>query len=180
MKLRSILSSAALTAAVMVLAFGAGTASAAGMTGPYISGEGSCDFGRIIASPPQISASVQSYSSGTTFVVGGSQTIAFRAHLAKWTGSKWVEVAVGSWKRKDVALQGDPSINWYYDLTTRTWGTGGTHFQINQAGYYKVYFDLYWYANQYVSSGSLTVWASAHRELRTNAYDLGAYEYCRY
>ena len=149
------------------------------MTGPVVPGEGNCEDSRIWITPPNVSPSVQDYSRNNTLVIGGSQWVAFKAHLARWDGAQWVDIASQAWKAKEVALQGDPAINSYFDLDTGAWGTGGGPFAITQNGYYAIFFEYYWYGNDYVSAGYTSDWGFL-REFRYGAYNLGALGYCQY
>jgi hypothetical protein len=164
------------------LAIGVGIAAAAGQTGPYITGEGICEPGRIIATSALVSPSVTAYSSPGTFGVGGTQRVGFRAHLARLASNgSWVTVDSGNWKVRDAALQGEIAVNSFLDLRTGLWGPGGTTFPITRAGVYRVFYELYWYGNQYVRDGYLSDWASAHREYRFGgAYLQQAYGACQY
>ncbi len=181
---RTALSALALVITIAAsLAIGVGVASAAGQTGPYITGEGLCEPGRILATSALVSPSVDRYDSGGIFMVGGTQRVAFRAHLARLdeVRGQWVTVASGNWKARDAALQGEPAVNWFLDLQTGQWGPGGTVFPITRAGVYRIFYELYWYPNQFVREGYLTDWASAHREYRWGgAYLQQAYAACRY
>lgn len=183
MKRIALTSLVATVTAAASLVVGVGSAAAVGQTGPYITGEGICEPGRILATAALVSPSVISYSSGSTFVLGGSQRVGFRAHLARLdeTRNVWVTVSSGNWKVRDAALQGEIAVNSFLDLQTGQWGTGGTMFSIKQAGVYRVFYELYWYSNQYVRDGYLSDWASAHREYRYGgAYLQQAYGACRY
>ena len=168
------------------LVTGVGSAFAWGTTGEYKGGEAVCDPAFIYAKPP-VMRPVQPSSIGSTSLLNGSQRIAFRAHLARWNGSRWVTVASGSWKAKDIALSGDYSVSFsddsFYDYATGTVG-GTTAFRIGLTGgyYYKVWYDLYWFAipGTNVGSGGLPVWAVGHIDRRANVYDLGYHRNCRY
>ena len=168
--------------AVATTSLVAGVATASALTGPYQTPEAICNTGVIYAKPVVMSASVQSYSSGSTSTFGGTQWVGFRAHLARWTGSRWVDVLVGNWKAHEVALSGgDLAIDSYLDLTTGTSGSGTTAFRIPYSGYYYgVYFELQWFGNQFVAGGYIPAVAAAHYDVRTNVYDLGAHPYCKY
>jgi hypothetical protein len=64
-----------------------------------------------------------------------------------------------------------------YDYDTRLFNTpGGAFFSILQPGYYAVYYDLYWFPNDAVGSGSTAALAPNHHDLRVG----GALLYCRY
>jgi len=161
--------------AVGALATTSGSAAAAGFEKP----EASCQPRSILALPPVMYPTGQGQSSGSTSTLYGSEQIAFRANLAQLVNGRWTTIRTGTWKWKSVALGGDVSVsfseNWFFDLTTRTWGSGSTAFAITQPGTYAVFYNLFWYA----TGEHASTWA-AHLDVRTTQYDTRLYSTCRY
>lgn len=113
----------------------------------------------------------------TAGIVGGSQWVAFRANLARWNSStrQWVSYASSSWKVRNASWGYYPD-EWYEYDTRRDGVLGANVFDITQSGYYRVYYSLYWFANEATGASSDAVWAANHHDLRTGGYGF----YCRY
>jgi len=150
------------------------------MIGRYQTGVGLCEDERILMTSPLISPS-QSYSSGNVVVIGGSQWVAFRAHLANWDGAKWVTIASQSWKAQEVPLQGSEVVAGadFYIFDTGQFGPGVEGFPITADGYYAVWLDYYWYGNEHVAAGYTRDWGRV-QEFRYGDYNVELRGFCRY
>jgi hypothetical protein len=179
-----------LAAALLVLT--AAPVAAVGNTGPAIAGWGYCyNSTTILVSVPSIQPAPVRY--GATPLFGTpSQRVAFRANLSKWTGSAWTPVRYGTW------FQGTANAASLYGFSQTRWTTltgqpipYSIGFDRLASGtwaapiYYRVWYDLYWYPDQYRPEGSTWAWADGHREDRgaaqgTANLDQTAYALCKY
>ena len=167
-----------LAAVATALAVAAPPAEAAsGVIGHYAGSEATCFNGRIAVTSPTMAPSVAAnFGSDGSLVVGGYQWVAYRAHLVRWDGSRWVIDTSGPWMMKRAS--GITFGTWdFYNSQTGQWGDGSTTFAINVSGYYKVTAEYYWYATSVVGSGYDYGWAAAQFDHRVGG---GSAEWCRY
>lgn len=116
-------------------------------------------------------------------VIGGSQLVAYRAHVAKWDGSKWSIVASDPWRARSVPFASaadQPNSPWYNFDTRRSDDPGASQFVINQNGYYAVWMQYYWYGSQKRdgTSGYTTDWGTTIFEGRDGSNRV--LDYCSY
>jgi hypothetical protein len=165
---------------------------AAGNAGPATAGWGYCSSSTtILVSVPSIEPARQLYGSTSLFGTP-SQWVAFRANLARWNGTAWVAERYGTW------YVGKANTSSAYGLSQTTWTDlsgrpipSAIGFDNLAAGtwqaptYYKVWYDFYWYADEFRPDGSASAWADGHREDRgaasgTAILDQTAYAWCKY
>ena len=178
--------------ATALLLITAAPAAAAGNTGQVIAGWGYCyNSTTILVSVPSIEAAPVRY--GPTPLFGTpSQQVAFRANLSQWTNSGWTPIRYGTW------FVGTANASSGYGLSQTTWTTltgqpipYSIGFDRLTSGtwaapiYYRVWYEFYWYPDQYRPVGSSWAWADGHREDRgagqgTAILDQTAYAWCKY
>jgi hypothetical protein len=140
---------------------------------------------RILADVPVMVPAQVQYGSGG-FAPGSTvppQVVAFRANLAWWNGSNWVEYLHSPWYYQ---VAGNMTIGFVgYTGSWFDWNTGAVltsaivyHDLPNPRDfdneyYYRVYYDYYWQNDQYRDSGSFPSWAGQHEENRSNPYGTG-------
>jgi hypothetical protein len=145
--------------------------------GTYAAGRARCDASQIWVHPP-VMGEAQPLG-----IVGGSQQVAFRSHLAQLVpGVGWRTVSSGVWKTTRVNSYG----------VTGGWTTlsgqpvyGSMYFHNLSAGTnqnpvrYRVFTEYYWYADQNRHAGSTSAW-NPHEEGRGSFWDQKTYEHCKY
>jgi hypothetical protein len=163
---RFITTGLAVLAAVTVL----GIAQAA-QAGSFVAPDAWCGYSGITAGAPAMQPKA------TGGIVGGGQWVAFRANLARWNSSlrRWTPYASSSWKAQLVSW-GFSDDSWYEYDTRRSGVPGATVFNVTQSGYYAVYYNLYWFANEATGASSDAASAVNHHDLRSGGYG----SYCRY
>jgi hypothetical protein len=151
------------------------TASAAG----WEKGDATCYGSWIYARPIVMHPTNQDLSSGSTFVFGGTEKVAYQANLAKLIGGTWYTVQFGRWTYQNLTQGGNYSVAYstsaFFDLQTNVQTSGTTTFPVNSAGLYRVYYNMYWYA----TGEYLWDWAN-HLDVRTNMWDGFVHPSCLY
>lgn len=159
-------------AAVLTLGVAAGpVAAASGSVGSHSRAQVTCDAlsAKLLVHLPMV-ASVP-VNTGNVFTVGGwtgggthPQLVGVRAWLTRW------DAANGRWAYTDqnrdgyydaspllqITVLSDGNLfdsNWWNADARRPMAVGDTLFGIRTTGYYKVYVEYFWYADQYVGSG---------------------------
>jgi hypothetical protein len=180
------------TAAITVWVLSAGSALAATNAQP---GSAFCQQDDILVSTPAMTPDPQPVSNGT-FTVGGStapQRVAWRANLTQWDGTKWVTIRYGTWYTGIAGTMYDQtgfsSTSWTtlngapLNYLPGFWDLPSGSYQ--NPIYYMVWYEYYWYADQYRNARSDSSWAASHEENRgagqgTAFYDQTYYSYCKY
>jgi len=127
---------------------------------------------KILATSPQMDAA-------QVGIVGGGQQVGFRVTLERWseTGRRWVAY---DYSRIKVHRQGSwgfyPEV--WYDLVTGLQVSGLHQFPINTAGFYRVYYDLFWFSDNGALSGYIDTLPDGLRDERSNPPVL--VNWCRY
>jgi hypothetical protein len=127
---------------------------------------------KILTTSPQIDAA-------QVGIVGGGQKVGFQVTLEGWSeaGRRWVPLQVSQIK---VQRQGPwvfYSQDWY-DLVTGTQVTGLHQFHIYASGFYRVYYDLYWFSDNGAVTGYISTPPDGLRDERSNPPVL--VNWCRY
>jgi hypothetical protein len=153
--------------AVLIMIFPA-VAPASGITAGYAAGTGYCSIpgmagtgNRIVATAPQIDPA-QIAPNG----VGGSQLVGFRVNLERWnqTSQQWVAISRSPIK---VHWQGYGFYSdVWYDPTTGTQVNGLSQFRIGTSGYYRVAYDLVWYADNGAATGHVSTLPESLQDYR--------------
>jgi hypothetical protein len=86
--------------------------------------------------------------------VGGGQQVGFRVTLEGWneTGRRWVALQRSRIKVHQQGPWGFYAQDWY-DFVTRTPVNGLHEFPISAPGYYRVYYELFWFSDHVAVSG---------------------------
>jgi hypothetical protein len=138
---------AGVLAALAMILPGPGEA-AIGTTASYRAGAAYCwdnslygGGNKILTTSPQIDAAEFG-------IVGGGQQVGFQVTLEGWyeTGKRWVALQVSPVKVHRQGPWNFYSQDWY-DLRTGTQVTGLHQFPIYARGFYRVYYDLYWFSD---------------------------------
>jgi hypothetical protein len=111
--------------------------------------------------------------------VGGGQKVGFRVTLEGWneTGRRWVALQVSRIKVHQQGPWGFYSQDWY-DLVTGTQVSGLHQFPIYASGYYRVYYELFWFSDNGAVSGYIDTLPDFLRDERSNPPVL--VNWCRY
>ena len=118
-------------------------APAPGRTGSHSAGTVSCNAGRQFAvNAPTI------YAVNATAGVD-SQRVAWRATISRWNGFQWAAVQQSAW------VSGDAT-----DTTPAT--TSGQTLTAPYSGWWRVSYELVWYATSAVGEARTQVWATSH------------------
>jgi hypothetical protein len=167
-------------------------AAATNHVGKVQSGWGICwPWGIQVTAPIMVPAPIQR-SDGSFSTAPPRQRVAFRANLAQYRNGRWVTIRNGLWFTQKAGGAAD------YGLVDGSWKTpegqplpatlGFDRLEIGTKAapiYYAVWYDYYWYADQYRDEGRATGWADGHQDNRgspqgTGVIDQTAYEYCKY
>lgn len=142
--------------------------------------EVTCWPGRMIVSSPGMEPLGGGWFVGSdgTITIDPPQWVAFRPHLTKLVGSRWVIVASGTWKAREVTMAGGLGDTWL-NLDTNQWESGTTLFYPRSSGSYRIWVDYHWYANAFYRSGSHSAFTWLHYDYRSG-YMSEAYQYCNY
>ena len=172
----------AVVATTVALLGSAGGAEAAvtGITAAYHAGTGYCwdnrmagTGNRIVATAPLLDA-----AQITTIGAGGSQLVGFRVALERWNEieGRWV---ANSYSPIKVHRQGwgFHSEVWY-DPKTGAQVNGLSQFMIFGSGYYRVAYDLLWYADNGAATGHVSTLAESLQDYRP--YSSALVDWCRY
>ena len=139
-----------LAALVAVGASGLGAApavaAAAGHVGDYSPVQTTCFHDRLLVTSPNMNATLPNplLAADGSLIFNPNQWVAFRPHVARWTGTGWAHYASGSWK----AVQSNPSgitVDSWFIYDAGGWGGGGTEFPVSEHGAYAVYAEYYWW-----------------------------------
>lgn len=170
----------AVAATVLALA-SAASAEASGITAGYVSGTGYCwnnamagSGNRIVATAPIIDA-----AQIATIGAGGSQLVGFRVTLERWneTDRRWVPSSYSPIKVHPQGWGAFYSDVWY-DGKTGAQVKGLSQFLIFASGYYRVAYDLLWYADNGVLTGHVSTLSESLQDYRP--YTPVIVDWCRY
>jgi len=150
------------------------------ITGAYRAGAGYCwdnsmagTGNRIVATSP-----IMDPAQITTFGVGGSQLVGFRVTLERWNeiDRRWV---ASSYSPIKVHRQGWGFYSEvWYDGKTGAQVNGLSQFVIFGSGYYRVAYDLLWYADTGVLTGHVSTLSEVLQDYRP--YPPVTVDWCRY
>lgn len=177
---RSRLLVAAATALAFVLTASAPVAAVnANNTGRVEHGWGACmSNSYILVHTPIIDAAPVQYATSGVVRVGHDenppQQVAFRAHLAQWTGSGWMTIQNGPWWVTTTGPAHWLGHGEWYTLTGERMSRAIGFDQLavgtlRNPIYYAVWYEYYWYQDSYRSSGYSSSWAVGYQENRGNA-----------
>jgi len=158
-----------------------------------------CDSDDMWVGVPVMEPAPVQYNDGG-FTVGNAysrpaQWVGFRASLAWWNGAQWSTYRQGTWFYQQATTAAANSTGYsdgWYDLTTSNPLTDGIGFwdlpnsgDYDNPNYYAVYYEYYWWADNFRDSGYSWDYTHNHKDLRgqpqgTINYTKDSTDFCKY
>jgi hypothetical protein len=121
----------------------------------------------VLVSPPVISPLSNAVSGpGIGIVVAPQQWVGYQVSIYHWNSAtaRWdLESKSPRWAKlaRDSANTSSNDLLPWLNLPTNGWEYPRTRYTLARSGYYGVWIDYYWYANQYYPSAATSGWAYA-------------------